>query len=88
MLHRAKQAARERQGTIEFEYRARYGLTVNDPRYLDATVEEMLIDNLAHRYREDPKLMDEIEDEDFDADDVAAAIGRQEPPPDDWEELS
>ena len=76
--------------TIEFEYRRRYNLTSNDPRFLDATVEEMLTDIWAHRYTEDPKLLNEIEDEDFDPDEVAAAIGRQpveEPDPGDWEQI-
>mgnify|MGYP000107781063 CR=1 FL=1 len=76
-------------GTIEFEYRRRYNLTVNDPRFLDATVEEMLTDVWAHRFKEDPKLLDEVEDEDFDVDDVAAEIGFSDAPDDetDWETL-
>lgn len=50
----------------------------------------MLTDIWAHRYTEDPKLLNEIEDEDFDPDEVAAAIGRQpveEPDPGDWEQI-
>lgn len=82
---RAKQAARDRVDTVEFEYRHRYNLTVNDPRYLDATREEMLTDIWAHRFKEDPKLLEEIEDDDFNPDDVAALIGAKDP--DDWEEL-
>lgn len=46
----------------------------------------MLTDIWAHRFHEDPKLLDEIEDEDFDPDDVARQMGRQEDP-NDWEEL-
>lgn len=49
----------------------------------------MLTDIWAHRYKEDPKLLEEIEDEDFDADSVAREIGYvQEPDPGDWEPLS
>lgn len=56
-----------------------------DPRFLDATVEEMLTDIWAHRYSEDPKLMDEVEDDDFDPDEVASIIGADDPG--DWEDL-
>lgn len=88
---RAKDAARDRVDTIEFEYRRRYNLTINDPRFLDATTEEMLTDIWAHRFKEDPKLLNEFEDEDFNPDDVAAEIGRPQAdlePPSDWETLS
>jgi len=61
-------------------------LTVNDERFLDATVEEMLTDIWAHRFKEDPKLLtDLVEDDDFDAMSVAQEIGL--PPDDDFEEL-
>lgn len=46
----------------------------------------MLTDIWAHRFADDPKLLNEIEDEDFDPDDVAD-LSDDEPPPDDWEEL-
>lgn len=45
----------------------------------------MLTDIWAHRYSEDPKLLDEIEDDDFDVDAVADQIGANDQ--DDWEEL-
>lgn len=82
---RAKQAARDRVNTIEFEYRRIYKLPVSDDRFLDATVDEMLTDIWAHRYAEDPKLMDEVEDDDFNPDDVASIIGADGPG--DWEDL-
>lgn len=47
----------------------------------------MLTDIWAHRYAEDPKLMDEIEDDDFNPDDVAAIIGAANDDPGDWEDL-
>lgn len=57
--------------------------------FLDATVDEMLTDFWAHRFFEDPKAASAIEDEDFDADDVARQIGYVEPSadPDDWEDV-
>lgn len=45
----------------------------------------MLTDIWAHRYAEDPKLMDEVEDDDFNPDDVASIIGADGPG--DWEDL-
>ena len=83
---RARAAAIERVGTVEFEYRRIYNLTVNDPRFLDATVDEMLTDIFAHQFKNDPKSMDEVEDDDFDPDNVAAELNANNP--DDWEEVS
>lgn len=62
---------------------------------MDTTVEEMLTDIWAHRFKEDPKLLNDlVEDDDFDAASVAAEIGvpdgAQEmdlPPDDDFEDL-
>lgn len=50
----------------------------------------MLTDLLAHRYTEDPKLLEEVEDEDFDPDDVERQLAQAQggdPPVDDWEEV-
>lgn len=60
-------------------------MPVTDPRFLDATVDEMLTDIWAHRYAEDPKLLEEVEDEDFDPDEVASIIGASDPG--DWEDM-
>ncbi len=61
---------------------------MHDPRFLDATVEEMLTDVWAHRFRDDPKLLEEIEDDDFNPDEVADLIGHGgDAIPDDWEPL-
>lgn len=46
----------------------------------------MLTDIWAHRFSDDPKLLDEIEDEDFDPNEVADIIGANDH--EDWEELS
>lgn len=59
---------------------------MHDEKFLEATVEEMLTDIWAHRYREDPKLLtDYVEDDDFDPDMVAQELGL--PPDDDFEDL-
>lgn len=49
----------------------------------------MLTDNWAHRFKDDPKLLGEVEDEDFDPDDVARQLGYGTGPAaaDDWEDL-
>ena len=66
-------------------------LTTNDPRFLEATFEEMLTDWWAHKYFDDPKLAEEVVDEDFDENDVARQIGAEYVAPpagdDDWEDL-
>jgi len=49
-------------------------LTVNDPRFLESTVEEMLEDYWAHFYFDNPKALDEVEDADFDLDAELAAL--------------
>jgi hypothetical protein len=59
-------------------------LTQHDPRFLDATVEEMLTDIYAHRFWEDPKALDDVDDEDFDIDEVADLIRHK---PEEWETL-
>lgn len=52
----------------------------------------MLTDIWAHRYHENPKLLEEVEDPDFDIDSVASEIGYQgnppEPDPGDWVEVT
>lgn len=58
-----------------------------DPRFLDLTVDEMLVDLLAHDYVDDPKRLDEIVDDDFDPDAVEDLLKEGGPAADDWEEL-
>ena len=90
----AKDQARENYGTIEFWFRRKYGLTRTDPRFLDATVADMLEDYWLHTYYEDPKAVTEtVEDDDFDQDAVAdllrARQQQNEPPlPTDFEDLT
>ena len=73
MEFRAKQSAKDLQRNIEFLYRRRYNLSIHDPRYLDATREDMMIDYYANLYADDPSAMSEVEDPDFD---VEAEIAR------------
>ncbi len=88
MEARAREAGKRRYKTVEFWYRQKYSLTKTDPRYLDATVEEMMSDFFAHAFFNDPKAAEEDFDPDFDPDEVARLIGAK---PDqgggDWEEL-
>lgn len=51
--------------TLEFAYRRRYNLPPTDPRFLDATEADMLVDHWAHRHWDDPKLRDEVVTDDF-----------------------
>lgn len=76
---------------VEFQFRRRYNLPPNDPRYLELTTEEMLVDLLAHRFAEDPNTPDEVEDEGFDIDAMIAQVDAQADADvagvDDWEPL-
>lgn len=82
----AKQQAREGFGTVEFWFRKKYGLTRTDPRFLEATVEDMLEDYWLHTYFDDPKAVTEtVEDDDFDANSVAEMLNGK---PDDFETMS
>lgn len=46
----------------------------------------MLADYYAHTFYDDPKAADEVEDDDFNPDEVAQIIGATDPG--DWEELT
>lgn len=61
-------------------------MTRTDPRFLDATVADMLEDYWMHTFYDDPKAADEIEDEDFDPEKVAELINQ--PLPNDFEPLT
>ncbi len=89
-MKRTKRRGKERSDTTEFWYRHKYSLTVTDPRFLDATVEEMMTDYWAHHFYENPKARDEVEDEDFDFAQELARIeaeGEQNDPGD-WEDVT
>jgi len=92
----AKQVARDEYGSIQFWFRQKYNLTRTDPRYLEATVQDMLEDFWLHTYAEDPKAVTEtVEDDDFDPEAVAAELAAHKrqttgelPPDDDFEDLN
>jgi hypothetical protein len=85
--------------TIEFAYRVRYNLPPTDPRFLDATIEQMAVDFWAWRHWEDPKLRDELVVADGYEDDAAEmeaeALAKETEhqakiaavPPEDWEDV-
>lgn len=54
---------------MEFQFRRRYSLPPNDPRFLALTATEILTDWWAHRITEDPEAANEIEmdQEDYEA---------------------
>lgn len=51
---------------MEFWYRKKYGLPATDPRFLSASVDEMLADYWAYHYADNPNAQDEVVDDDFD----------------------
>ena len=54
--------------TAEFHFRRRYLLSPVDPRFLNCTPEQILVDVWAHRHTDDPKLREEMVSEHFDED--------------------
>ena len=88
----AKRKGKERATPIEFWYRQKYKLTKSDPRFLDATLEEMNADYWAHYYFDNPKAKDEIEDEDFNLEDELQKIEDEDSlddaDVDDWESVA
>lgn len=68
---------------MEFWFRQKYNLPPTDPRFLDATIEEMLIDHWACHYKANPAA-EEVEDEEFDQE---AILRQMEENPDGWEEV-
>lgn len=73
---------------MEFAFRRRYGLPPTDPRFLDAGLDEMLVDWWAHRFTDDPKLRDEVVNADFEADVEAMERAMMDAGPDGWEEVA
>lgn len=82
----ARQWGLQLSETIEFAFRRRYGLPPTDPRWLNATLDDVLIDYWAHAHRDDPNLRNEeaFETEDFEAELAAMAASVKE---DDWEDV-
>ena len=84
-------------GTLEFQFRRRYNLPPGDPRFLNATRAEMLVDYWAHQHADDPNVKEPDVTEDFEeewaafereqeeAEAAAAARSAQQVADDDWE---
>ena len=75
---------------MAFAFRCRYNLPPTDPRFLDATVEEVVVDYWAHHFRDNPQQAF-AEDESFDPDAVAAQWEAEDADdgdlPDDFEDI-
>jgi hypothetical protein len=52
--------------TLEFQFRRKYLLPPNDPRFLEMSPEDMLVDMWAHTYADNPKLREQDVSEGFD----------------------
>jgi hypothetical protein len=77
---RCKQQARELATSYQLAFRRRYNLPPTDPRYLDATTEDILTDYWANFYKDNGQ--EEVEDDDFDLDAVVKSMDDG-----DWEEV-
>ena len=75
--------ARELKDKVSFWYRTHYRLTIHDPRYLESSLEDMMIDYYANLYQSDPKAMEEVTDEDFDKDEILKKMANGE----EWEDM-
>ncbi len=58
-------------GTIEFAFRRRYNLPPDDPRFLDCSVADIIVDYWAHRHADDPALRNAVVTDDWDAEEAA-----------------
>ena len=74
LRHRCRMEAKNLIQQVDWEFRRRYRLAPTDPRYLEATLEEMWTDVWAWRFEENPKLLDEDIDPNFNPDAVADEI--------------
>lgn len=77
-----RELGKAHQQTLRFQFRKRYNLAPTDPRYLSATMDDILMDHWAWRFDEDPGLVI-TEDEGFDLDQVLEDFASD----DEWEEL-
>lgn len=75
-------------GTFALLFRRRYNLAPTDPRFLDATEEEMIVDFYANQYqdRRDKGEPDMVEDEDDDFD-LEQVLAEAEANGAEWEEV-
>lgn len=71
---------------MQFAFRRRYSLPPTDPRFLDATDEEIVLDYWAHRLWDNPKVREEAYNPDFEAD--LAAMDAEDGEGDGWETVA
>ncbi|EON2339041.1 hypothetical protein ACLLKL_002011 [Escherichia coli] len=62
---------------MDLWYRRTFSLTVNDPLFLNTTLEERLTDYWAWQYAENPKLLETVEDDSFDIEAIQAEWAEQ-----------
>jgi hypothetical protein len=82
MERQAKKRARDHHESYEFAFRRRYNLPPTDPRYLNATRDQIIEDYWLHYYASNG-IKDEIEDESFDLEETLARMEQG----DDWEDI-
>jgi hypothetical protein len=72
-------------GSLEFWFRKKYNLPPTDPRFLDATLEDIALEYWAYQYDKAPNLDEtEFEDDDFD---LQKVLAENEQNVDEWEEV-
>jgi len=76
-----KAKAKDRSKSLEFWYRRKFNLAPTDTRFLDTTVEEMLVEHWAWHYLDHPNEIEDTDDE-FD---IEAVKAEMEANPEDWE---
>ena len=73
--------------SLAFKFRQRYRLPPTDPRFLDATIDEMLADDWAWTFVENPNAADEVVDEEFDVEAEVARLNAEVGDVSDWEDI-
>lgn len=82
--------------TPQFRFRKKYSLPPTDPRFLDATMADIVLDLWAHAHADDPQLRNTTTDPHFDAElaDMEAEASVREAQPaikvvadEDWEDV-
>ncbi len=71
--------------TAEFWFRQWYKLAPTDPRYLDATPEQIAVEYWACFYFNNPKAVETVVDEEYSRDEIMRDMEQN---PGDWEDVS
>lgn len=78
---RTKQQGRQQAKSLEFWFRRKFNLAPTDQRFLDATIEQIEAEYWAHTYFDKPPG-EEIEDDDFDLEQVMREMEEDDDPDD------